>query len=121
MVTGSTAVVDTVELRHPTALDAFLFLVGAACAFALLGAAAAFAFEEERIERASPHVIFLGSVFSVLSTSAGFGAALLVVHHVAGGPGWVVSSFCATIAYVLVLALEFEVANLIHRPGAGGT
>jgi hypothetical protein len=116
IVAGSAAVATTAELRDPTALDAFLFLIGAACAFALIGIVAAVAFEAERIDEASAPAIFIGSILSLVSTSAGFGAALLVVRYLRGWDAWFLSAFCATTAYVIVLALEMELATLVHGP-----
>lgn len=115
VVVSASAIAATAELRHPTPLNAFLFLIGAASAFALVGVLAAIAFEEERVEEASPQIVFIGSILSLVSTSAGFGAALLAAHFLSGWDGWFLASFCATIAYVLVLALEMEVADYIRR------
>jgi hypothetical protein len=111
MVATAAAIVATAELHDPTAVHAFLFLLGAASAFALVGVLAAAAFEEERVEEASPQVVFIGSIFSLVSTSAGFGAALLVARFLDGWDGWFLCAFCATIAYVLVVALEMELAD----------
>lgn len=79
-----------------------------------MGALAAFAFEEERVEAASPQTLFLGSVFSLVSTSAGFGCALLVVHNLGGGGAWFLAALVATGAYILVLALELQLASVLH-------
>jgi hypothetical protein len=114
IVASAAAIAATAELHHPSALKAFLFLTGAAAAFALVGILAAFAFEEERVEEASPQVVFIGSILSLVSTSAGFGAALLVAHFLRGGIAWFLSAFCATMAYVLVVALEMELADTIR-------
>jgi hypothetical protein len=114
IVASSAALAATAELHHPTAFHAFLFLLGAAGAFALVGALAAVAFEEERVDEASPQVVFIGSILSIVSTSAGFGAALLVAHFLNGWEGWFLVAFCATMAYVLVVALEMEFADYIR-------
>lgn len=113
IVASATALVATVELGHTTVLDVFLFVLGAATAFAAIGALAALAFEEERVERASPKTLFIGSVLSFLSTSAGFGAALLVVHNLRGAGAWFLAPLVATAAYILVLALELELSSLM--------
>jgi len=118
VVTAAAAIAATAELRHTNALDGFCFLIGAACAFALVGALGALAFEEEEVESASPQVVFLSSVLSLVSTSAGFGAALLVVRNLRGWDAWLLCSFCATTAYILVLALELELASLIRESGS---
>jgi hypothetical protein len=117
IVASASALAATADLRHVTALHAFLFLLGATSAFAIVGVLAALAFEEERVEEASPQALFIGSIMSVVSTSAGFGAALLVVHELRGWDAWFLAAFAATMAYVLVLALEMELASLIRAPG----
>lgn len=115
VVIGATALMATADLRHVTSLAAFLFLLGAASAFALVGALAAVAFEEEKLERALPKTLYIGAVFSVLSTSAGFGIALVVVHELQGLAAWFLAAFGATAAYVLVLALELDLASSLRR------
>lgn len=119
IVASAAAIAATEELRHATALDAFCFLIGAACSFAFVGALGAIAFEEERVEEASPQVVFLSSIFSLVSTSAGFGAALLVLRNLSGWPAWLLCAFCATTAYILVLALELEIASFIRHDTGG--
>ena len=117
IVASTAAIAATAELHDPTALHGFLFLLGASSAFALVGILAAVAFEEERVEEASPQVVFIGSILSVVSTAAGFGAALLAAHFLDGWDGWFLSAFCATIVYVLVVALEMELADRIRNSG----
>jgi hypothetical protein len=51
---------------------------------------------------------------SVFSTSGGFGAAILVAHFLNGWDAWFLSAFCATLTYVLLLALEMELADQIR-------
>lgn len=118
IVASAAAIATTAELHDPTVLHAFLFLLGAATAFALVGVLAAFAFEEERVEEASPQVVFIGSILSLVSTTAGFGAAYLTAHFLAGWEGWFLAAFCATIAYVLVVALEMELADMLRGTGS---
>ena len=104
----------TAELHAPTVLHGFLFLVGATAAFTLVGAVAALAFEEERIEEASPQTVFIGSMFSIFSTCAGFGAAILTAHELRGSVAWFMTAFSGTVAYVFVLALEMELAERLR-------
>jgi crotonobetainyl-CoA:carnitine CoA-transferase CaiB-like acyl-CoA transferase len=108
------AIAVTAELRDPTVVNGFLYVLGATIAFGVVGALAALAFEEERVDEASPQTVFIGSALSIFSTSAGFGAAALVADHVSGGAGWFLAAFCATLGYVLVLAAELEVASRIR-------
>jgi hypothetical protein len=117
MVITTAAITATAELHHPTPFHALLFLLGATGAFAVVGFVASVAFEEERIEEASPQTVFIGSILSVASVSAGFGAGFLVCHFLSGSFAWFLTAFGATTAYVLVLALEMELANYLREAG----
>jgi hypothetical protein len=117
IVATSGVLVANAEIHAATLTHALAFLLGATAAFGLVGALAAFAFEEERIEEASPQTVFIGSVLSVFSTCAGFGAAVLTAWLVHGWAGWFLTAFCSTIAYVLVLALELDLAARLRRSG----
>jgi hypothetical protein len=56
-----------------------------------------------------------------VSTSAGFGAALLAVVSLHGSYTRVLAAFCATTSYVLVLGLELELATRIRGSGTGSS
>ena len=114
IVASGGAIVAAEEIGKPSVIRGFLYVLGASTAFACVGALGAAAFEEERVEDAAPQAVFIGSVLSIVSTSAGFGASWLAAHFVAGGAGWFLCAFCATVGYVLVLALEMELATLIR-------
>jgi hypothetical protein len=114
IVATAGAVAVTAELHKPTIFHIFLYLLGATAAFTLVGALAAITIEEAHVDDASPQVVFIGSIFSIFSATAGFGAAVLAAHFVHGWFGWFLAAFCATLAYVLVLALEMELAQAIR-------
>jgi hypothetical protein len=102
----------------PDVLESFLFLVGATVGFSVLGALGALAFEEEQIGDEGPVTLLVGGAMSIFSTSGGFGLALLIAYLLGGWVVWLVAPFCATVAYVLLLAGEMGIAQAL-RSGRG--
>jgi hypothetical protein len=115
IVTTSALAALTAERHMPDVLDAFLYLAGAGTAFSLLGAAGAFAFEEEEIGQDKPVTVLLGGAMSIFSASGGFGLAILLGHVLQGWEVWLLAPFAATLGYVVLLAGEMGVAHRLRR------
>lgn len=115
------SVLITATFGALTALDGspqiphlFLFVSGAAIAFAVIEAVGS-DFFRERVRGDPPQVVVLGSAFALLSLSAGLGAGCLVGWAIDPWPSWILGPFAATVAYLLVLGLELTLAERAER------
>jgi hypothetical protein len=105
-------------LASPTTVPRiFLFAAGACVPFLLLNPLVTKGFQE-RVEREPPLVVAVGTSLSILSATAGLGAAALVGWLVGGWPAWLLGGLGATIVYLLAGALEIAVARGV-RPLTG--
>lgn len=91
----------------------FLFLGGAAVAFAVVELAVSRG-GRARLPEEPSDVVVLGSALGLVSITAAVGAAALVGELVGGWLAWWLSSFGATVVYLLVVALELAVAHQIE-------
>ena len=98
-----------------TVLEIFAFAGGAVLAYALVDGVASGGFrygprDEEPIE-----VTALGSSVSFFSVGAALLVALVEAQLLGGWPAWPLGAFSATVAYLLLLALEIGLADLAKR------
>src|ERR687883_1906030 len=94
LVTSSILVVAA-DHHTPHVVDAFLYLLGATLGFAVVGALAAIAFEEEQMDEHSPLTVVFGSALSLLSVGGGFGVVVVISHNVGGWGVWILAPFGA--------------------------
>jgi hypothetical protein len=95
----------------PTALEALLFLAGAVAAFALVGAGAhGGPGRIFRVPTAEPTVRLWGG-FHIPSVGLAIAGSSLVAALVPGVLAWPLVGFVATATYLLVIALQFTVAD----------
>jgi hypothetical protein len=91
----------------------FLFILGAAVAFAGINALVTRGFRT-RVEHETPVVVALATSLSVISISAGAGAATLLGIVLGGWPAWLLGPMLATWTYLSIAALEVAAARALH-------
>ena len=101
----------TVAAGSPHVGEIFAFAAGAVAAFALVEALASGGFRHGLSDEPSD-VKALGGSISVLSVGLALGAALAAGSFVGGFAAWPLGSFLATLAYLLLFALEIGLAEL---------
>lgn len=100
----------------PNPLGAFLFVVGAVVAFAVVGMFA-FGSMARHFDEKSEEDLVWGSLH-LLSVGAAIGMAALATRYLGGLVAWPVGSFLAATAYFLVLGAESSAAYWWdHRSG----
>ncbi len=109
LATWTTGAVLTHAYGIPTALDALLFMSGAVLAFAAVGVTA-FGGVNARFAHTPRQAALWGS-FHFLSVGGAIGAAALVTYLLAGLAGWLLAPFSSTVTYLLVVGVQFSVAN----------
>lgn len=98
----------------PTALEALLFLAGAVCGFALIGAIAHGS--ATRILRVqSESTVRLWGGFHLPSVGLAIACSSLVAAVIHGAPTWLFVGFVATSVYLLVIAAQFTLADSKRR------
>ncbi len=111
-----------VSLRGiPSGLEAFFFVCGAICAFALLatisarrsGSGALMADEPLPIHPDSTHPIFAAGLH-IVAVGLAFGVAT-VVDRLFGNVAWFLGSFTVTLVYLALSSLELAIAIEAHR------
>ncbi len=113
---GALSLVD----GHLDVLDLFLFVVGAAAAFAIVNLAVTRGFSEE-MSHEPILVVALGTSFAAVSVSAALGVAIGFSHLLSGWLAWLVVPFVSTIAYLFAVGLEMTIASFGHEHGAAGS
>jgi hypothetical protein len=111
-ITGSFGVLARLA-GMPTVADVFLFVFGACLPFAVLNPVVTQGFRE-RVEREPPMVVALGTSFSIVSATAGVGAAALLGWALSGWAAWLAASFAAAAVYLLAAALEIALGRGVH-------
>lgn len=109
LATWTTGAVTAHAQGAPSALDALVFMAGAVLGFAFVGALA-FGGVSKRFApepRESP----LWGSFHFLSVGVAIGVAWLVSHVLRGDLAWGVTSFLSTTLYLLILGVQFAVAE----------
>jgi len=109
------------EQGLPSGFEAFIFVVGAIVAFALLstlsarraGSGELMTTEPIPIHPDSTHPLFVAG-FHILAIGAAFGAAA-GVDELLGNAAWFVGSFVVTLVYLALSSFELAVAIEMHR------
>lgn len=109
LATWTTGAVLTHAYGIPTAVDAMLFMSGAVLAFAAVGAAA-FGGVNARFAH-SPRKAALWGSFHFLSVGGAIGSAAFLTFLLTAPAGWLLAPFASTVAYLLVLRVQFSVAG----------
>ncbi|MBV8395577.1 MAG: hypothetical protein JO064_04880 [Actinobacteria bacterium] len=104
---------------RPRIPDLFLFVVGACVPFAVLNALVTGGFRE-RVDVEPPVVLSLGAAFGLFSASASLAVATGVAWALNGAAAWCLAALAATVAYLLLAALEIMLARRAHH-AAGRT
>lgn len=111
MVTSTFGVLQ-VNAGPPSLPRAFLYLAGAALAFAIIEGLTSNLFRQsDREER--PEVVVLGGAMGVASVSVGVGAATVISLFARSWVGWVTAPFAATAVYVSVVSAELMLAEYL--------
>ena len=109
LATWTTGAALTHAYGVPTAVEALLFMFGAVLAFAAVGVAA-FGGMNARFAH-SPRQAALWGSFHFLSVGGAIGAAALVAYLLPPPAGWPMAPFASTVAYLLVVGVQFSVAD----------
>lgn len=109
MVTATFGVLQ-VNAGPPSVARAFLYLGGAALAFAVVEGLTSNLFRQSAREE-PPEVVVLGGAMGVASVSGGVGAATLVSLFARSWIGWAAAPFAATVVYVSVVSAELMLAD----------
>jgi MFS family permease len=115
----TTALFGVIQTRHgsPDIGQAFLFILGAGTAFALVNASVTQWFSE-RLPREPTQVIALGTALSFFSMAAGLGLGTLVAALAGRWIAWPLAPLGASIGFMLLAGAEMAFAGYYH--GAGG-
>jgi hypothetical protein len=98
-----------------TVLEIFAFAGGAVLAYALVDAVASGGFRHGPRDEEPSEVTALGSSVSFVSVGAALAVALVAAQLVGGWAAWPLGAFSATVAYLLLLALEIGLAEIAKR------
>lgn len=116
-ITASFGVLSAI-VGGPRVTEIFAFAGGAVLAFALVEAVASGGFRH-RLSDEPSDVRALGGSISFASVGIGLAVALLSGLYPGGFLAWPLGSFLATLAYLLLFALEIGIAELL-RGRTGG-
>ena len=89
----------------------YAFMSGAVLGFVAVLAAATRGFRHAAMDAEPTEVLAVAAALSLGSTAAGLGAATLVGHFLGGPLAWGLAPFASSAAFLLVLGLEFGVAE----------
>jgi len=98
-----------------TVLEIFAFAGGAVLAYALVDGVASGGFRHGPRDEEPSEVTALGSSVSFVSVGAAQTIVLVEAQLLGGWPAWPLGAFSATVAYLLLLALEIGLAELAKR------
>ena len=98
-----------------TVLEIFAFAGGAVAAYALVDGVASGGFRHGPRDEEPSEVTALGSSVSFVSVGAALAIALVEAQLVGGWVAWPLGAFSATVAYLLLLALEIGLAERAKR------
>lgn len=113
MITATYGALTAID-RAPRIFELFLFVLGAAAAFAITEALGS-NFFRDRVRGDQAEVVVLGSAFSFISLSGGLAGACAVGWLVDPWPSWALGSFAATSLYLLLLGVELALAERAER------
>jgi hypothetical protein len=98
-----------------TVLEIFAFAGGAVLAYALVDGVASGGFRHGPRDEEPSEVTALGSSISFVSVGVALLVALVEAQLVGGWVAWPLGAFSATVAYLLLLALEIGLAERAKR------
>jgi hypothetical protein len=98
-----------------TVLEIFTFACGAVAAYALIDGVASGGFRHGPRDEEPSEVTALGSSISFASVGVALLVALVEAQLVGGWVAWPLAAFSATVAYLLLLAVEIGLAELAKR------
>lgn len=114
MVTSSFGAIAAHE-GAPGLSEVYAFMTGAVLGFVAVLAAASAGFRRTAMEAERTNVLVIGSALALGSTAAGLGTATLVSALLEGYLAWGLAPFAGSTAFMLVLALEFAVAEEVEE------
>ncbi len=95
----------------PTTADLFMFALSAVAAFSLLNVAVAHLLRTEPSQVTSSRTVLLSTATDFLAVAAAVGCAFAIRSVTTGLPRWSLAPLTATVAYVLVQAVELTVGQ----------
>jgi hypothetical protein len=113
MITSSYGVVSASE-QSPDVAEVYAFMAGAVLGFVAVLAAASRGFRRAGMEAEKTKVLVAAAALSIGSTAVGLGAATLVTVLLSGLLAWGLAPFAASAAFLVVLGLEFALAEEIE-------
>jgi hypothetical protein len=113
-ITATFGILSVVEAAT-TVLEIFAFASGAVLAYALVDGVASGGFRHRPRDEEPSEVTALGSSISFVSVGVALLAALVEAQLVGGWVAWPLGAFSATVAYLLLLALEKGLAERAKR------
>ena len=105
----------SVDAAATTVLEIFAFAGGAVLAYALVDGAASGGFRHGLRDEEPSEVTALGSSVSFVSVGAALLVALVEAQLVGGWIAWPLGALLATVAYLLLPALEIGLAERAKR------
>jgi MFS family permease len=116
-----TALFGVMQTRHqsPNIGQAYLFILGAGIAFAVVNASVTRWFSE-RLPREPSEVIALGTAISFFSMAAGLGLGTLAGWFAGPWVAWGVAPLAASIGFMVLAGLEMALAGYYHDAGGIG-
>jgi hypothetical protein len=109
-VTATSGILSVITAAT-TVLEIFAFVGGAVLAYALVDGVASGGFRHGPRDEEPSEVTALGSFVSFVSVGVALGVALVEAQLVGGWVAWPLGAFSATVAYLLLLALEIGLAE----------
>jgi hypothetical protein len=110
VVTSSFGVVAAYE-GAPGVGEVYAFMAGAVVGFVAVLAVATRAFTRAEMGAEPTEVLVAAAALSLGSTACGLGAATLVARFLSGIAAWGLAPFVGTAAFLIVLGLEFGLAE----------
>jgi threonine/homoserine/homoserine lactone efflux protein len=105
----------SVVAASTSVFEIFAFAGGAVLAYALVDGVASGGFKHGPRDEEPSEVTALGSSISFVSVGVALGVALVEAQLVGGWVAWPLGAFSATVAYLLLLALEIGLAERAKR------
>jgi 4-hydroxybenzoate polyprenyltransferase len=110
MITSAFGAVSALEPR-PRAWEMFLFAAGGVAGFSLVAGLGSLR-DDSETEAERTGVILLASILSFFSVLSGVGAAALLAWLLPASLAWPLGGLAASVAFLLVNAVEYAVAEL---------
>jgi predicted outer membrane lipoprotein len=113
MVTATFGVLSA-RLGSPGTVEIFLFAAGAVAGVTLLDGISSKGFKRQ-IRGETSDVVALGAGLGFVSVGAAIGSAALLAEIVDGGSAWLLGSFLASCAYLLLNGFEMSLAKVLQE------